>query len=379
MCIVVLILGLLSEPALSMMLAPCLFASVKGGTSEKGGGKHRPDSFAFATGKRDHEGAMATVKQRSVGAGAVARPRPRPTSNSAGVQHMAFFNIFIPSDRSHAAHDIVNEQMEQLRETTVDKIRYMLIAENGNETGPTCRKCERISHLRHATEIDALNALHSWCCSDEASDDTLVTYLHNKGSNNGRRGSNALNRRMQMRSLAACDAAGSPFRQGRCSICSARFSPLPHFHAPGNMWTTRCGYVRRLAKPSVLSQELDEMYVGSTKPTWCGPTGRYVAEHWSHSHPAVVPCDAYPNPRFMWGYNGLPANDLWTPAVSVAPRWEVALYRRHLLAVETSCRSFLHGFNNSFAALLKRRIGAEWAATYPQAKTAAWVAPFLRG
>ena len=39
MCIVVLILSLLSEPALSMMLAPCLFASVKGGTSEKGGGK----------------------------------------------------------------------------------------------------------------------------------------------------------------------------------------------------------------------------------------------------------------------------------------------------------------------------------------------------
>jgi len=44
MCTVVLILGLLSEPALSMMLAPCLFASVKGGTSEKGG---------FATEERD--------------------------------------------------------------------------------------------------------------------------------------------------------------------------------------------------------------------------------------------------------------------------------------------------------------------------------------
>lgn len=34
-----------------------------------------------------------------------------------------------------------------------------------------------------------------------------------------------------------------------CSVCSARFSPVPHPHNAGNMWVARCSYIVKLIPP----------------------------------------------------------------------------------------------------------------------------------
>lgn len=38
----------------------------------------------------------------------------------------------------------------------------------------------------------------------------------------------------------------------------------------------------------------------------CKGLGRYLAEHWMHSHPSVKPCDLYPGKEFTWGYFNIP-------------------------------------------------------------------------
>ena len=43
-----------------------------------------------------------------------------------------------------------------------------------------------------------------------------------------------------------------------CNVCSARFSPLPHFHTSGNMWVADCFYVWKLIDPLLLQSKTED-------------------------------------------------------------------------------------------------------------------------
>lgn len=101
-------------------------------------------------------------------------------------------------------------------------------------------------------------------------------------------------------------------------------SPLPHPHTPGNMWLARCSYIRKLIRPSDFSHRMAEIYGGGQD--WSKGTGRYSAEHWVHSHPAVSPCDLYDG-KFVWNYADIPARSTnWYKNLRLAPRFDIPKY-----------------------------------------------------
>jgi hypothetical protein len=57
----------------------------------------------------------------------------------------------------------------------------------------------------------------------------------------------------------------------------------------------------------------------------CLGRGRYLVEHWVHSHPSVQPCDLYPGPEYIWNYDNIPGRD-WTIDLQAAPRFEFDTY-----------------------------------------------------
>jgi hypothetical protein len=91
-----------------------------------------------------------------------------------------------------------------------------------------------------------------------------------------------------------------------CDVCSARFSPLPQWHAPGNMWVAPCSYVRNLVSPKAFPtlvnkavQEARQVYHWAEPGTQREPLvgqGRFANEHWVHTYPTVKPCDLYTIP-----------------------------------------------------------------------------------
>ncbi|KAL3915398.1 MAG: hypothetical protein SGILL_005675 [Bacillariaceae sp.] len=111
-----------------------------------------------------------------------------------------------------------------------------------------------------------------------------------------------------------------------CNVCSARFSYLPHFHFPGNMWTAHCNYVKDLIKPREFPAAMQQMVdgvlrqgrfgmkkMGVDKKQHLVGVGRYAFEHWVSSHPNVKPCDVYEG-EYRRSYAKLPKwNEPWKP------------------------------------------------------------------
>lgn len=147
----------------------------------------------------------------------------------------------------------------------------------------------------------------------------------------------------------------------KCNVCSSRMSPLPHPHAPGNMWTARCNYVSKLLDPLLLPletqrwNEKNENNTNNTLQIWqgrncsmketnrqsCLGLGRYALEHWIYSHPHARPCDLDPSRDFLWGPPKSPQIQAMMAFVKKpkvlqpAPRFDLATY-----ATKTQCCKF---------------------------------------
>jgi len=91
----------------------------------------------------------------------------------------------------------------------------------------------------------------------------------------------------------------------RCNVCSSRFSPLPHPHTSGNMWTASCDYIQKLFEPSKFQQRMRRFHPPKSSPACIGRQ-RWSAEHWVHTHPTVQPCDLYTPNDFLFNYEHLP-------------------------------------------------------------------------
>lgn len=148
-----------------------------------------------------------------------------------------------------------------------------------------------------------------------------VIYLHSKGSFHANEENNHL------RNLLTISALSNECYEGlnsmTCNVCSARFSPLPLWHTPGNMWTAKCSYIKTLY--SLLEFETKEIevvrqYLKDCPDCidWSVGSGRY-ANHSIYTHPQVNPCDVFPDLQFVSGYPSRAA--MWPPfSVKKAPR-----------------------------------------------------------
>lgn len=148
--------------------------------------------------------------------------------------------------------------------------------------------CIHLGHVKNGDDGTTLAPLHDFCIANPSKN---VIYLHDKGSFSAN-WVNTLLRRDLLRGLSSKPCADA-VEDDSCDVCSLRFSPAPHAHTPGNMWSARCEYVARLRSP----REFRDLIDNGPKRTGCGPggswcgLGRYAHEHWVHSHPSLRACD----------------------------------------------------------------------------------------
>lgn len=226
-----------------------------------------------------------------------------------------FYNIFFKEAQSHKTLAIIQEQMDQIRNSSLanSTIYYNTIGFNDSICPPDL-KCRNLNFYPKANEEVTLQSLHEYC---QKHPQARVSYIHNKGSFSQK----------DMRFLRhhATKAALSDKCSGStCSVCGMIFQSTPYFHFSSNMWTAQCSYIKNLVSPLEYepkrralcqSTELDRRMRDhdDDKNPFCPPSnsngtnnnddpgklamygfGRYSAERWIASHPSLVPCSIFP-------------------------------------------------------------------------------------
>ena len=256
------------------------------------------------------------------------------TLNASDVPTILFYNIYTPQNENLTSHslNIVNEQLEE-RETSNHPYLPLYYFTFGKDIGDI--QCENCHHLQHSVEGDevwTLSILHKFCLENPEKN---VAYFHNKGSFHSSKANDDL-RHMLTKSVFSeeCLLMKNPKNNKtspcNCNVCSARFSPLPHYHTSGNMWVTKCDYVSKLAPPNKFGEMMTESLRSAPPETFGNPAeklshamvgrDRYASEHWVYSHPDVCPCDVYQG-QFSWNYLNIPSNNNWTVELAQAPRF----------------------------------------------------------
>ena len=226
-----------------------------------------------------------------------------------------FYNLFTKSaEDGERVRKLVDEQLglidPKLHETNISitSIGYRL------DKLPA----KSFQHHDEGGEELTLKSLWQYCKSN--SDPSVrVVYLHSKGSYHPSEANNKLRNFVTQGALSA-ECANLP---EECNVCSSRMSPLPHPHTSGNMWLARCDYIARLIDPMAMSDGKLPEKLAEDNP--CAGRGRYLGEHWVHSHPSVKPCDLYPGKEFTWAHLRVPPGVLKKDLRS-APRFKFQDY-----------------------------------------------------
>ncbi|CAB9517169.1 expressed unknown protein [Seminavis robusta] len=240
-----------------------------------------------------------------------------PASSDATV---VFYHIYFPPTDEGRLNSlrIIAEQLQQLANSTTSPnfvLYYNTIGEQTPALEDThiqqlCLRskltCHAMQHFSEGMEDKTLQPLHDFCSlQTEPETDYSVVYLHNKGSFNAK----PLNEvwRYQM-----TQAVVSPECQqhttnvpGQCNLCGLYFSAERGLFMAGNMWRSKCSYVRNLLPPrdfqdamhaitaQALMERLRFRFVMTLQELRAGVFGidRYATEFWIASHPFVRPCD----------------------------------------------------------------------------------------
>ncbi|KAL3780466.1 hypothetical protein ACHAWO_011789 [Cyclotella atomus] len=224
-----------------------------------------------------------------------------------------FYNVYADPDRIDNARDIVSEQMQHImpeHRVFVRSIGAQFPIENAT----------RIQHDQEGSEFETLGILWNYCHDSPHAENDTVVYIHNKGSFHPSK-VNTMFRRFITPGALSRECSEMP---PECNICSFRFSPLPHPHSPGNMWAARCNYIKLLLDPNKFEWEMERFYNISKMKEYSAAigTGRYAAEHWVHSHPAVSPCDLSTG-HYAWGYKGIATAEY---KLEQAPRYNKTMF-----------------------------------------------------
>lgn len=257
-----------------------------------------------------------------------------------------FYNVFIPPEigleELNMELDIIKEQLA-LREKSTHPAAPLYFHSIGKDIKelPNCINCERIGYTYRSTgdETLTLSKLYEYC---KGNPDKRVAYIHNNrlfGKVNDATIRNIVTKSvftdecfmMKNPSRSTTNNINNKSSSCKCNVCSARFTPLPHYHTSGNMWTADCAYISNLIHPSSFIEKMDinidtapSNRLGNPKSIpapWVGK-GKFAHVHWVHSHPDVCPCDVYPS-MYTWDQH-LPRQD-WAPDLAKAPRYSSIL------------------------------------------------------
>ena len=249
-------------------------------------------------------------------------------------------NVVQPNNKIHIFYNLFTKNAQE-----EDRVRK-IVEEQFGHINPTLHDANNISitsighqlsnmsitqqHYNTGGEDITLHALWEYCKRNNHTN-TKVIYLHSKGSYHPNEANNKL-RNFVTRGALSTECANLP---NDCNVCSSRMSPLPHPHTSGNMWLARCDYVSRLFDPLLQSaatanEEMKNVMLPSSnihEDNPCMGRGRYLGEHWVHSHPSVMPCDLYPGSEFTWAHLRVPPIDReWKKELVKAPRFKFKEY-----------------------------------------------------
>jgi len=266
--------------------------------------------------------------------------------NDEGNQYHVFYNLFVAlPDDIPRVKGIVLEQFEQVANVMnkadfesanvhITNIGFPLDVSTDPELASLLPSNVHVTteYLANGNEKQTLIKLWDHC-KKHPGEGSIVTYLHSKGSFHSNP-KNELLRSFLTRGAASEECIGAVLNNNAdgddttCDVCSSRFSPLPHPHTSGNMWTARCSYVSQLHDPRTFENEMNKFYAqieGPRVPGFIIGAGRFAYEHWVHCHPSVKPCDVYAHPTFLWGYprkGQVPSkNDPFLMDLQPAPRF----------------------------------------------------------
>lgn len=255
------------------------------------------------------------------------KERLSPPSGSAMI---IFYNLFIPKDPAEAkvAVNVLTEQLGQvassLREVTKKKttrqsaILYFNLIGNDStfpaeKISALCRElhpnlvCKQVGFYEQASEAVTLQDIYEFCRQKDTDNGTRVTYIHSKGSYHQTQ-LNTNWRREMTNSVLHPDCQYPP--DDRCDVCGSSFYTRFSTMYPGNMWTAKCSYVRKLLSPRE-GGEYDDKKIESVakflKYRLWGQLnstlledridyfglGRYRLEHWIGSHSSIMPCELH--------------------------------------------------------------------------------------
>jgi len=232
-----------------------------------------------------------------------------------------FYNVYIPEGefgKDHATN-IVREQVALAK--SHHHISVNTIGQQLN-ISQLCPSCAHQAHYKSGGENITLNDLWEFCRKHPTE---RVGYLHSKGTFHATL-ANYYTRRFLTQGVFADECSSIP---NTCTVCSSSFSPLPHMHTPGNMWTSHCSYISKLLHPDHFRSQMDMMYYryNIKIPTHSFGAGRFSYEHWVHSHPDNQPCDLH-NPKGpQHSYLNLVKTSKWQPQLARTPRQPIQWYR----------------------------------------------------
>ena len=229
-----------------------------------------------------------------------------------------FYNLFTKSAQDEErVQSIIQEQFNLINpkyhntNVSITSIGYKLSSIPNNVSTIT-------QHYNEGGEDLTLHALWKYCKANNHRN-VKVVYLHSKGSYHPNESNHRL-RNFVTQGALSTECANLP---DTCNVCSSRMSPLPHPHTSGNMWLARCDYISKLIDPLAAKEGKLPSKIHEDNP--CKGRGRYLGEHWVHSHPSVKPCDLYPGKEFTWAHLRVPQGNLQKELMK-APRFKFNEY-----------------------------------------------------
>lgn len=249
--------------------------------------------------------------------------KPKSVNDAA---FTVFYNLFIPQESagSQYAVSVLTEQLQQVADalSALEQnngmlkravLYYNLIGKAMRPERMTefCLQlhprliCQMIGYYQQASESVTLQNIYDYCSDDD--DDIRVTYIHSKGSYHH----TDVNRnwRRELTNAVLHPQCLAPPNES-CNVCGTSFFTRFAFMFPGNMWTAKCSYVKKLLPPkdggeydvkkkeSVMKFLKMRLYgvfdttLLEDRVDYFG-LGRYRLEHWIGSHPSIMPCEMH--------------------------------------------------------------------------------------
>jgi hypothetical protein len=245
-------------------------------------------------------------------------PFPMPHSPQATA---VFYHIFIPEtdEGRKNSQRIIQEQLQQL--ASAKNHNYVLYFNtvgvlteelNTDHINQWCQNraitCHHMQHYNEGMEDKTLQHLHNFCSVSHTSTlepDFSVVYLHNKGSFSTKPLNEAWRFQMTQAVVSNQCKKHTTNGPGECNLCGLYFSAERGLFMAGNMWRSKCSYVKSLLPPSTFQDAMHDVaaeamferlryrLVMTLQELRAGVFGidRYSTEFWIGSHPNVRPCD----------------------------------------------------------------------------------------